>query len=63
MAPNDFTDLDEVTGRLRAFEDRCNATAQPFRWRFTTSDLDDLLAGLDRHAIDHPEGSSAAPAA
>ncbi|MEU8695669.1 IS630 family transposase [Streptomyces sp. NPDC048665] len=49
VSPNDFTDLSEIRDRLRAFEDRYNATAQPFQWRFTTSDLDDLLARLDRH--------------
>ncbi|MEN8651537.1 IS630 family transposase [Streptomyces sp. 21So2-11] len=63
LSPNDFTDLTEVRDRLRAFEDRYNATAQPFQWRFTTSDLDDLLARLDRHTADHHEESSAAPAA
>ncbi|WP_201850663.1 IS630 family transposase [Myceligenerans indicum] len=30
VSPNDFTNLDEVRNRLRAFEDRYNATAQPF---------------------------------
>ncbi|WGD39731.1 transposase [Streptomyces cathayae] len=63
VSPNDFTDLDEVTDRLRAFEDRYNATAQLFQWKFTTSDLDDLLARLDRHTADHPEESSVALAA
>ena len=63
VTPNDFTDLNEVADRLRAFENRYNATAQPFQWKFTTSDLDDLLARLDRHTTDHPEESSAAPAA
>lgn len=63
VSPNDFTDLAQVTDRLRAFEDRYNATAQPFQWRFTTSDLDDLLARLDRHTADHQQESSAAPAA
>ncbi|MFE3150483.1 transposase [Streptomyces sp. NPDC059218] len=43
VSPNDFPDLAQVGDRLRAFEDRYNATAQPFQWRFTTSDLDDLL--------------------
>jgi len=62
VTPNDFTDLNEVADRLRAFEDRYNATAQPFQWKFTTSDLDDLLARLDRHTAEHPEESSAAPA-
>ncbi|MGV9339894.1 IS630 family transposase [Streptomyces sp. NPDC003688] len=62
VAPNDFTNLDQAQDRLRAFEDRYNATAQPFQWKFTTSDLDDLLARLERHTADHPEESSAAPA-
>ncbi|MCP3770145.1 IS630 family transposase [Streptomyces sp. MAR25Y5] len=60
VSPNDFTDLTQVGDRLRAFEDRYNATAQPFQWKFTTSDLDGLLARLDRHTADHQEGSSTA---
>ena len=63
VSPNDFTDLAQVGDRLRAFEDRYNATAQPFQWKFITSDLDDLLARLDRHTADHPEESSIALAA
>jgi transposase len=58
VSPNDFTDLAQVGDRLRAFEDRYNATAQPFQWKFTTSDLDDLLARLDRHTADHPKECS-----
>ncbi|MFE9815349.1 hypothetical protein [Streptomyces sp. NPDC005773] len=61
VTPNDFTDLKQVADRLRAFEGRYNATAQPFQWKFTTSDLDDLLARLDGHTADHPEESSAGP--
>ncbi|MGW5481534.1 IS630 family transposase [Streptomyces sp. NPDC004008] len=64
VSPNDFTDLDEVRDRLRVFEDRYNAMAQPFQWRFTTTDLDDLLARLDRHTLtDRLEKSSTALAA
>ncbi|WP_093465744.1 hypothetical protein [Streptomyces melanosporofaciens] len=63
VSPNDFADLTEVADRLRAFEDRYNATAQPFQWKFTASDLDDLLARLDRHTTDHREESSVALAA
>ncbi|MCX4633028.1 MULTISPECIES: transposase [unclassified Streptomyces] len=59
VQPNDFTDLSEVRDRLRAFENRYNATAQPFQWKFTTSDLDDLLARLDRHTLSRQEESSA----
>ncbi|MFJ2582921.1 IS630 family transposase [Kitasatospora aureofaciens] len=64
VQPNDFTDLTQVGDRLRAFEDRYNATAQPFQWKFTTSDVDDLLARLDRHTpADRQEESSVALAA
>ncbi|MFJ1596888.1 transposase [Streptomyces sp. NPDC088261] len=49
VSPNDFTDPTQVRDRLRDFEDRYNATAQLFQWKFTTSDLDDLPARLDRH--------------
>ncbi|WP_405000860.1 transposase [Kitasatospora cathayae] len=64
VSPNDFTDLTQVRDRLRAFEDRYNATAQPFQWKFTTSDLDDLLARLDRHTpADRQKESSVALAA
>ncbi|KFG73530.1 hypothetical protein [Streptomyces mutabilis] len=63
VSPNDFTGLSEVRDRLRAFEDRYNATAQPFQWKFTASDLDDLLARLDQHTVDHPEEASVGLAA
>jgi hypothetical protein len=58
VAPNDFTDLDQIRDRLRAFETRYNAAAQPFQWKFTTTDLEDLLARLDRHELDRHEESS-----
>lgn len=58
VSPNDFTDLAQAGDRLRAFEYRYNATARPFEWKFTASDLDDLLARLDRHTANHPEKSS-----
>ncbi|WP_330309920.1 transposase [Streptomyces sp. NBC_00589] len=63
VSPNDFTKLTQVRERLRDFEDRYNATAQPFQWRFTTSELDDLLARLDRRTTEHQEESSAAQSA
>lgn len=63
VSPNDFTNLTQVRDRLRDVEDRYNATAQPFQWRFTTSELDDLLARLDRRTTDHQEEFSAAQSA
>jgi hypothetical protein len=38
IRPNDFADLTQVENRLRDFEDCYNAVAQPFQWKFTTSD-------------------------
>lgn len=49
VSPNDFTDLDQVQDRLTTFEQRYNATAQPFKWKFTPADLEDLLARIERH--------------
>jgi transposase len=49
VTPNDFTSLDQVEDRLTAFEHRYNATARPFRWKFTPADLEDLMARIERH--------------
>ncbi|MGW3967687.1 IS630 family transposase [Amycolatopsis sp. NPDC005003] len=49
VSPNDFTDLDEVKQRLAEFEKRYNATAEPFRWKFTRRDLRDLLTRISDH--------------
>jgi hypothetical protein len=49
VSPNDFDDLDVVIERLAAFETRYNQAAKPFKWKFTTTDLADLLDRLDRH--------------
>jgi DDE superfamily endonuclease/Homeodomain-like domain len=48
LSPNDFTDLNLVVERLSAFATRYNQTARPFKWKFTTTDLDDLTR-LDAH--------------
>ena len=49
VSPNDFTDLDTVIDRLSAFEARYNQAARPFKWKFTTTDLANLLDRLDHH--------------
>ena len=49
LTPNDFTSLDQIRSRLAAFETRYNAIARPFTWRFTRTDLNDLLRRLDAH--------------
>ena len=55
VSPNDFTNLDQVQDRLAAFEHRYNQTARPFQWKFTTADLDDLLARIKRHEQTEPD--------
>jgi transposase len=49
LTPNDFTSLDQVKDRLIAFQQRYNATARPFGWKFTPADLEDLMARIERH--------------
>ncbi|MEO3781674.1 transposase, partial [Micromonospora sp. B11E3] len=68
LTPNDFTSLDQVEDRLTAFEQRYNATARPFRWRFTPADLEDLMARIERHEqkeqnLQQPTGCDHQPAA
>jgi hypothetical protein len=48
VSPNDFTNLDQVEQRLADFEQRYNATARPFQWKFTPTDLDHLLVRIDQ---------------
>ena len=54
LTPNDFTSLDQIRGRLAAFETRYNAIARPFSWKFTRDDLDDLLDRIDAHQRAQP---------
>jgi transposase len=49
IKPGDFADLDELAGRLLAFQDHYNATAEPFDWHFGRKSLDRLLARLTVH--------------
>jgi hypothetical protein len=49
LLPNNFSYIDAVSDRLSAFENRYNQTAKPFTWKFTTTDLAELLARLDNH--------------
>lgn len=45
----DFASLDDLATRILAFQDRYNATAKPFNWRYTRTDLNDYLTRLRRH--------------
>jgi transposase len=47
--PNDFVDLAVIEARLAAFEQRYNAVATPFDWKFTRDDLNKLLVRIAAH--------------
>jgi hypothetical protein len=49
LTPNDLTDPDALAARVLAFQDRYNATATPFDWKFTRTDLDRLLERIAAH--------------
>jgi len=59
LTPNDFTSLDQIRDRLAAFEVRYNAIARPFTWKFTRTDLDDLLHRIDAHDMAQPHALAA----
>ena len=58
VSPNDFASLDQLSATLLAFVDRYNRTARPFNWKFTASDLTDLLHRISEH--EQPVQSQAA---
>jgi transposase len=49
VKPADFADLAALADRLGRFEEHYNATARPFDWRFSRSDLVTMLKRLDAH--------------
>jgi transposase len=59
LTPNDFTSLNQIRQRRTAFEARYNAIARPFTWRFTRTDLHDLLNRLDTHQKIKPHALAA----
>jgi hypothetical protein len=59
LTPNDFTSLDQIRDRLAAFEIRYNAIARPFSWKFTRTDLHDLLRRIDAHDKTQPSALAA----
>ena len=54
LTPNDFVDLAAVQQRLLAFQARYEQTAQPFKWKFTRTDLQRLLARLAAYEATAP---------
>ena len=48
LTPNDFTSLQAVADRLLTFQTYYEQIAQPFAWKFTRADLQDLMTKLNR---------------
>jgi len=59
LTPSDFTHLDQIRDRLAAFEIRYNAIARPFTWKFTRTNLSDLLHRIDAHDKAQPRALAA----
>ena len=49
VSPSDFASLDELSQTLLAFTGRYNQAAKPFNWKFTATDLTDLLRRVSEH--------------
>lgn len=47
LTPNDFGSLSELEKRLLGFQQRYEKAARPFEWRFTRSDLSNLLKKMN----------------
>ena len=64
VTPNDFDSLEQLSATLLGFVDRYNQTARPFSWKFTASDLHDLMNRISRHEQhDHVDDQSLPEAA
>jgi DDE superfamily endonuclease len=59
LTPNDFTDLAQIRSRLAAFEVRYNVIAKPFNWKFTRTNLNDLLRRIDAREKNPPHALAA----
>jgi hypothetical protein len=53
LTPDDFGDLDSLAAQILAFEKHYNATARPFGWKFTRTDLNQLLARIPSTTRSH----------
>jgi transposase-like protein len=49
LTPDDFDDLDHLAEQILAFEQHYNDQATPFDWRFSRTDLNQLLARIHTH--------------
>ncbi len=49
LTPDDFEDLDALATQILTSAQHYNATASPFGWKFTRTDLNKLLTRLSQH--------------
>jgi len=63
VTPNDFDSLGQLSATLLGFVDRYNQTARPFSWKFTASDLHDLMDRISRHEQKHDPQNEPLPEA
>ena len=47
LTPTDAKSISELESRILSFQDYYEAAAAPFKWKFTRSDLDRLMAKLE----------------
>lgn len=57
LTPNDFASLGDAEERLLGFQERYEATAQPFEWRFTRKDLNLLMKRIDERSFSLAEAA------
>jgi transposase len=55
VTPSDFDSLEQLSRTLLAFTGRHNQTARPFSWKFTASDLHDLMDRISKHDQQDPQ--------
>jgi transposase len=63
VSPNDFASLAELKQTLLSFVDRYNTTARPFNWKYTATDLTEMLARISVHEEPAHDSVSAQEAA
>jgi hypothetical protein len=57
LTPNDFASLEQLQDRILQFEKYYEQAAQPFKWKFTRRDLDNLLRKIEAVKTDKSEAA------
>ena len=62
LTPNEWADLCVLEKVLMDFQAYYQTIAKPFQWKFTRTDLEELLAKLARHERYQQKGAEKVPA-